>query len=315
MNLRLAMKSPKLFVFVLAIACGLPAKESETNEPDKAKNPALDPMLGREPGQVRGDNGLKMKFVWCPSGTFTMQDSVIKTANVNETVKLAPVEVTLSQGYWIGRYEVTQSEWIRVMDTKPWKDRQNTREGADLPAEFITWGDAQKFCRKLTDQETRAGRLPETWEYSLPTEAQWERACRAGTDSRFSFGDDESKLGDYAWYYDNSAKITGHLLHRVGQKKPNPWGLYDMHGNASEWCRDAFVDELPGGGDPEVMPDVTLRYQARVSRGGSVALMAVHCESGYHAAGMPGYANGDFGGRLGGTLGFRVALCSLPPVK
>src|SRR5437762_9291015 len=94
-----------------------------------------------------------------------------------------------------------------------------------------------EFCRKFTQDERDAGRLPETWEYTLPTEAQWERACRAGSESRYCFGDDPAKLGDYAWIRGNASEAGERYAHRVGRKKPNNWGLHDMHGNVWEWCR------------------------------------------------------------------------------
>ena len=96
-----------------------------------------------------------------------------------------------------------------------------------MPVESVNWGEATEFCQKLTAMERASGRLREGWEYRLPTVAQWEYACRAGTTTAYSFGDDTSQLGDYAWYWDNSDRKT----HAVGQKKPNVWGLRDMHGN------------------------------------------------------------------------------------
>src|SRR5262249_51063749 len=103
-----------------------------------------------------------------------------------------------------------------------------------LPVENVSWTNAVEFCRALTEQEHKAGRLPAGWEYCLPTEAQWEYACRAGTQTLYSFGDDESRLGDFAWYINNCQNRT----HEVGQKLPNAWGLHDMHGNVWEWCCD-----------------------------------------------------------------------------
>lgn len=262
-------------------------------------------FAGTKAGQVRHDNGLKMKFVWCPPGTFTMADSIYNPKKINEPIKLAPVIVTLSKGYWIGQFEVTRSEWKQVMKTRPW--HHFAIDDARLPADYITWNDAMDFCRKLTQQERHAGRLPEAWEYALPTEAQWERACRAGTQTRFSFGDDESKLGEYAWYYENSSRARLQLLHPVGQKKANPWGIYDMYGNVLEWCRDLYAEKPPGGRDPEVKPQSPADSH-RVIRGGFAISSAPQCESGYRQMASPGYRDGNFGGRGGGNVGFRVAL-------
>jgi formylglycine-generating enzyme required for sulfatase activity len=143
----------------------------------------------------------------------------------------------------MGKYLVTQSQYEFVMGANP-----SGFIDASLPVETICKSDADAFCSELTSTERRAGRLAQGWDYRLPTEAQWEYACRAGTTAAFSWGDDESQIGDYAWYAQNSGAKT----HAVGQKKPNPWGLYDMHGNCIEWCRDAWSDSLPGGTDPEV---------------------------------------------------------------
>ena len=265
--------------------------------------------IGKE-GSVRYDNELKLKLVWCPRGTFTMDDSISKPGNINQTIRIAPVKVTLTQGYWIGKYPVTQAEWRRLMKTKPWRGRFSTRIGDRLPATYITWNDAMDFCRKLTERERRAGRLSNAWEYTLPTEAQWERACRAGTETRYCFGDDASKLSEYAWFYDNSYKVGDNHLHAVGAKKANRWGIHDMHGNVCEWCRDHYVEKLPGGRDPEVKAEPS-GDTLRVSRSGCIVFNAAMCESGYRRGESPGYRNGDFGGRAGGNLGFRVVLRSI----
>src|SRR5580765_5268887 len=105
------------------------------------------------------------------------------------------------------------------MKTEPWKAQRVTQQGADFPATWISWKDASDFCRKLTEQERQAGRLSNDWEYTLPTEAQWESACRARTETAFNFGNDESKLGDYAWFVDNTIEAGEFYPHRVGQKK------------------------------------------------------------------------------------------------
>ncbi len=154
-------------------------------------------MKGEKAGQVRDDNGLKMKLVWCPPGKFTMGSPLTESDRRDDE---AQVEVTLTKGFWLGRCEVSQSEWKQAMGIEPWVGKGRAIiEGDDFPATFVSWDDATAFCRKLTEQERKAGRLSEDWEFALPTEAQWEWACRAGTDTKFSFGDDESKLGDYAW--------------------------------------------------------------------------------------------------------------------
>jgi formylglycine-generating enzyme required for sulfatase activity len=293
------------FCFVVTTVLAVRDSQAEQREVE-TRSPKGQTSDIRKEGSVRSDNELNLKLVWCPPGTFTMADSISKPDRIAETTKLTPVQVTLSQGYWIGKFPVTQSEWRQAMKTTPWRGRAPRIE-EHLPATYITWNDAVDFCHKLTEQERRAGRLPEACEYTLPTEAQWEWACRAGTQTRYCFGDDASKLGQYAWFYDNSYKVGDNRLHPIGQKKPNRWGIHDMHGNVCEWCRDRYVEKLPGGLDPEVKatpsPDTL-----RVNRGGWITFSAAMCEAGYRRGESPGYRNGDFGGRAGGNLGLRVTL-------
>jgi formylglycine-generating enzyme required for sulfatase activity len=318
MNLRSAVKLAKLFVTFLAFVWCLPATESKTDEPAKSEKPAADPMLGKKLGQVRDDNGVKMKLVWCPPGFVTMEQveiaeepvatededqAAIKTRRVE---KITPVKVLLTRGYWLGKYEVTQSEWKQVMKTEPWKGRDFTKEGDDFPATFVSWEDALSFCSKLTDQEQKAGRLTNDWEYTLPTEAQWERACRARTETKFSFGNDESKLGDYEWFVGNAHNAGEQYAHRVGQKKANPWGLYDMHGNVCEICRDVYTEKLPGGRDPEVKPDKKTKSSTRVIRGGGWTAGAAYCRSAYRD---------HISSNLDSWLDFRVVLSAVRSVQ
>jgi formylglycine-generating enzyme required for sulfatase activity len=148
--------------------------------------------------------------------------------------------VTLSRGFWIGKFEVTQGEYLSVMTTNP-----SVFPGdLSLSVSSVSWIDATNYCAKLTQRELAAGRIFAGSQYRLPTEAEWECAARAGTSTRFSYGDDPgyTNLTEHAWYVLNS----GFTPHPVGQKPPNPWGLYDMEGNVVEWCQDWF-GSLPGG--------------------------------------------------------------------
>ncbi|MGQ0634867.1 MAG: formylglycine-generating enzyme family protein [Planctomycetaceae bacterium] len=229
-------------------------------------------MNGIEAGQVRDDNGLKMKLVWCPPGVVTMEQVDV----IERVEKIVPVKVHVTRGFWLGRYEVTQAEWTQVMKTEPWKDEFHqhfTQQGPTCPATPIKWNDAMEFCVRLTEKERDAGRLSVHWQYTLPTEAQWELACRAGTETKFSFGDDSTSLTNHAWYRENSGGTT----HPVGKKMPNPWGFYDMHGNVWEWCRDSYTPKLPGGKDPEVYST----NPPHVARGGGWTAQPKECQTAF----------------------------------
>ena len=174
----------------------------------------------------------------------------------------AQVSVTLTKPFELGKYEVTQGQWKSVMGTEPWDGQDNVKADKDCPATYVSWDDATEFCETLTEIERKAGKLKADEEYRLPTEAQWEYACRAGTTTAFSFGDDESKLGEYGWFDGNTGSEKD--AHKVGMKKPNPWGLHDMHGNVWEWCSDWADSTLQGGTDPVGPEEGSLR----VGRGG-----------------------------------------------
>lgn len=251
---------------------------------------------GKVAGEERSDNGLKMKLCWCPAGTFTMGSPRSEKDRFSNEEQ---VDVTFTQGFWLGKTEVTQGEWTQLMRTESWKDKNGVKAGRDYAASHVNWNDVTEFCRKLTSQEQTAGRLPSGWTYKLPTEAQWEYACRAGTTTPFSFGADELQLGDYAWYDKNSKDIGERYTHGVGLKKPNAWGLHDMHGNVFEWCQDWYADKLPGGRNPEVSTESSYR----VYRGGTWYGAADFCRSAKRVGELPGmrFVN----------VGFRV-VC-IPP--
>jgi formylglycine-generating enzyme required for sulfatase activity len=279
---------------------GQPAASRAADEIQPGES-AADRMVGTIPGQVRNDNGLKIELVWCPGGFLKMGNEVMTSdaealarrpvAAPNAVRKKSPVKVFLTHGFWLGKYEITQGEWKQLMLTTPWN--ANLAQTPEIAATFITWPMAIEFCRRLTDQERQAGRLSEDWEYTLPTEAQWERACRAGTGTAYSFGDDDAELAEYAWFRTNAQAANESHPHPVAQKKPNPWGLFDMHGNVREWCLDIFAPRLPGGRDPIV----TTGGQNRVCRGGNYFLPAEYCRSSSRDSSPPN-----------GSLAFRLAL-------
>ena len=237
-----------------------------------------------------------MEFISTPAGSFTM----------GSPVRPAPVMIT--QAFELGKTVVTQKQWIEVMGTTPWKDQvaveyeyeyfpdgyedfdPSTLESENYPAVNVSWLDTSLFCEHLTSYEREAGRLSEKQTYRLPTEAEWEYACRAGTTTAYSFGDAESSLGDYAWYYDNSNLE----LHEVATKKPNPWGLFDMHGNVWEWCEDWYEESLSGGNDPKG-PSAG---SARVIRGGYWYISASYCRSASRDSLTPTSRDNYFGFRI-----------------
>jgi formylglycine-generating enzyme required for sulfatase activity/tetratricopeptide (TPR) repeat protein len=198
-----------------------------------------------------------MEFCFVPPGTFLMgSPSDEKNRMDNEQQH----RVTISKGFFLGKYPVTQAQWEAVMGENP----SNFKE-EDLPVEMVSWEDCQRFIHMFN----RMGGL---FTYRLPTEAEWEYACRAGSTTAYCFGDKESQLGEYAWYDGNSGRNT----HFVGKKKPNAWGLYDMHGNVWEWCQDRHGD-YPSG--PVYDPEGLSSGNNHVMRGGSWNDIAGYCRS------------------------------------
>ena len=206
--------------------------------------------------------------------------------------------VTISQGFWIGIYPVTQQEYQSVMTNNP------SYFTGDLtrPVEQVSWLDASNYYALLTQRDLASGQIPARYQYRLPTEAEWEYACRAGTSTRFYYGDDPgyTNLATYAWYRSNSGSQT----QPVGQKPPNPWGLYDMCGNVWEWCQDWYAPSYPGDSvtDPQGPPAGT----ERVLRGGSWDGFARRCRSACRIGDDPTANYYD-------NYGFRVVLAPSGP--
>ncbi len=178
--------------------------------------------------------------------------------------------VKITQPYYIGSCEVTQEQFEEVMKTSPFKGKPLVKKGGNYAASYVTWDDAVAFCRKLSEQESA--------EYRLPTEAEWEYACRAGTSTTWSFGDDREQLADHAWH-DTNAYLDGEqYAHRVGRKRPNGWGLYDMHGNVWEWCQDWYARYDPKKKEL-VDPTGPKKGKYRVWRGGAFVQAAQNTRS------------------------------------
>ena len=175
--------------------------------------------------------GAEIEMVWIEPGTFMMGSPEDEPGRDSDE---GPVhEVTITRGFYLGKYELTQEQWESVMGTRPWEGRDYVKVNADHPSVYISWDDMQALTATLNEVEG-------VEVYRLPTEAEWEYACRAGTTTPWSFEGNESQLVEYAWYRDNAWDIGERYAHEVGTKLPNPWGLYDMHGNVWEWCQDWY---------------------------------------------------------------------------
>jgi formylglycine-generating enzyme required for sulfatase activity len=175
-------------------------------------------------------NSLAMDLVLIPAGEFLM-GSPDSDGDANDDEK-PQQQIRITRPFYLGTTEVTQGQWKAVMGTEPWKAKSYVKEGSQYPATYVSWDDAVEFCRKLSETEGET--------YRLPTEAEWEFACRAGTTTKYHFGDSDGSLGTHAWFDKNAWDIDEKYSHEVAQKKANPWGLYDMHGNVWEWCSDSY---------------------------------------------------------------------------
>jgi formylglycine-generating enzyme required for sulfatase activity len=205
-------------------------------------------------------NTIDMTFNMIPAGTFLM-GSPESEEDRGDDEQQHPV--TISRAFYMQTTEVTQGQWKAVMGTEPWKGQEHSKyvkEGANYPAVYVSWDDAVAYCKKLSDKEAKT--------YRLPTEAEWEYACRAGTETRWSFGNDEKELGDYAWYGKNAWDVDEKYAHQVRLKKPNAFGLYDMHGNVIEWCHDYYGEDYYKQSS-EKDPTGPTSGSFRVLRGGS----------------------------------------------
>ncbi|MFO7902719.1 MAG: SUMF1/EgtB/PvdO family nonheme iron enzyme [Planctomycetota bacterium] len=257
-------------------------------------------------------NSVGMKLTLIPAGEFMMgraqsSQEIVRMFDLDEdhakyfSDESPQHRVRITKPFYLGVHEVTEEQWKAVMNTEPWsglsrpeQEDEAGEEGAEVPgyaASHISWKEARKFCEKLSSEEGV--------KYRLPTEAEWEYACRAGSTAMYHFGDDVSTLGDYAWYEQNAYEADEKYSHRIGQKEPNSFGLHDMHGNVWEWCQDWYGEDYYAtspANDPMGPEDGS----ARVHRGGSWYNTARSCRSANRSRYAPSL-------RSNSRLGFRVA--------
>jgi len=223
--------------------------------------------------------GVKLELVLIPAGEFKMgspdsDKDAFKWEKPQHRVRI-------TKPFYLGKFLVTQEQWEAVMGGNP-----SDLKGPKKPVEMVNWEDCQKFLKRLNDK-VRGER------FQLPTEAQWEYACRAGSKTRYCFGDDEKQLGEYGWYEKNSGNTT----HPVGEKKPNGWGLYDMHGNVWEWCQDWYGDGYYAT-SPTDDPMGAATGSHRVVRGGWWFDPAGLCRSAFRGLSESGRRFEDLGLRV-----------------
>ncbi|MBT3471043.1 MAG: formylglycine-generating enzyme family protein [Opitutae bacterium] len=269
-----------LSILLLLVTGCLSDKPSRNEEP---KAPETTPATEPPNGESFSVSEINLDMLWCKPGTFMMGSPEGEKDRPKDETQY---EVTLTKGFYLGKHEVTQEQWEKVMGSNP-----SGFKGVTLPVEKVNWDEVIKFCEKLTQMEKEAGRLPEGWVYTLPTEAQWEYACRAGTKTAYSFGDEITpKQANFS-----EAKIG--KTTPVGTYPANTWGFHDMHGNVWEWCLDGYGKYPDGSAIDPVGPSVG---STRVSRGGSWSHFGRNMRSAPRYGSTPGYRYY--------TLGFRLSL-------
>lgn len=244
-----------VLVFLLAaVGCapGKPDRQAtESDEPEREAVEIAELLLA-----IPGPEPVPLRMARIPAGSFVMGSP----EGVGHADEQPRQRVTISQPFYLGVYPVTQAQWQAVMGSNP---SHFTGDPA-LPVDSVTWTDCQEFVGKLNGLGIGT--------FRLPAEAEWEYACRAGTATRYFWGDDPERMGDYVWYRDNAGEQT----HPVGEKQPNPWGLFDMNGNVLEWCEDWYGPYTPGD---KTDPKGPARGSDCAMRGGSWNCGPAYCRS------------------------------------
>jgi sulfatase modifying factor 1 len=267
--MKLSFQSRRHRVFaalLLAFCIGPAAPPADASEPSTT-------FAGSHAGDQRSI--AQIPFCWCPPGKFVMGSP---PAELERRPGENQVEVTLTKGFWMARYETTQGQWKRIIGDLPGPLTEELPAGDDLPVGNVNFAETENFCKKLTEIGRQKNELPDDWESRLPTEAQWEYACRAGTTTATSFGDSlssrDANFKGRPYNGGESGPSIGRAVN-VGNYPANPWGLYDMHGNTYEWCRDWYHSSLPGGTDPDLYSALATAQMnrtgdySRVRRGGA----------------------------------------------
>ena len=263
----------------LAVAAALVTAGSARAAEQRSETPSSD--------EVTNSIGMKLKLI--PAGEFLMGSSDADA----ESDEKPQHRVAITKEFYLQTTEVTQGQWFAVMGARPWQGKLYVKSGDDYAACHVSWDDAVKFCEQLSGKEGV--------EYRLPTEAEWEYACRAGSKKRFSFGNDAGRVGDYAWWggFVGAGNAVGEqYAHRVGRKKANAWGLHDMHGNLWEWCADTFDAEAYQARSGATRDPKVSSGSERVLRGGSWRREPNDIRSSYRYMKTPDYRYDAIGFRV-----------------
>ena len=241
-----------------------------------------------EAGCVRSFHGLpRFRLSWVPPGEFVMGSPATETGRGSDE---AQVNVNINSGFWMGQTEITAEQWYSLMARTVFDGPGGHRTMDDCAVSEVSWFEATEYCRRLTLQSRQAGRIGADQEFRLPTEAEWEYACRAGTSSSFYFGSDPSELAKYEWYRENTTS-QGCLWFPVGANPGNDWNLLDMCGGVQEWCSDWYAAEYLGGSDPRGPKD---NGDRRVLRGGDFGSQTLDCRCAVRDSKAPILARGGF---------------------